>query len=124
MAKFFLKDFYIVNTTSKIVAVTWQVSVSEDFSIINNETVFDTENILVWDVPVKYYGTDKLINLDKVPVNVRVKIYTRDMGIVHESDWFRAKLVDPTNGEKDITYNGKVISRIKNNKDGTYTTLY
>ena len=124
MAKFFLKDFYIKDTTSKIVAVTWQVSVTEDFSIINNETIFDTENILLWDVLITHYGTGKPIDLDKIPIYARVKVYTRDMGVVHESDWFYAKLIDPTDGEKDLTYNGKVISRIKDNKDGTYTTLY
>ena len=124
MAKFFLKDFYIKNTTSKIVAVSWQVSVSETFGIINNETIFDTENILRWDVMINRYGSDKLLDIDNIPIYVRVKVYTVDMGVTHESDWFVAKMIEPTNNEKDITYNGKVISRIKDNKDGTYTTLF
>ena len=124
MAKVFLKDFYIRNTNSAIVAVTWQVSVDKDFTIINNESIFDTENILEWDVGVVHYGTGNRLDLDKQPIYIRLKIYTRDMGVIHESDWFYAELIDPTEGEKDITYDGKVIGRIKDNKDGTYRVLY
>jgi len=124
MANFFLKDFYIKNTVSKIVAVSWQVSVSERFDIINNETIFDTEHILRWDVTITRYGSDVPLDVDDVPLYARVKVYTMDMGVTHESDWYVAKLIDPTNGEKDITFDGNVISRIKDNKDGTYTTLY
>jgi GH15 family glucan-1,4-alpha-glucosidase len=124
MAKIFLKDFYIKNSTTQIVAVSWQVSITKDFSIINNESIFDTKNILEWDVGVLHYGTGKRLDLDNNTIYARVKIHSNDMGTINESDWFVAKLVDPTEGEKDITYDGKVISRIKDNKDGSYTVLY
>jgi len=124
MAKVFLKDFFIKNTASEIVAVSWQISTSRTFGVINNESIFDTENILSWDVVVRHYATGEKLNIDNIDLYARVKIYTRDMGKIHESDWYAAKLIDPTNGESDLTYDGNIIGRIKKHEDGTYTPLY
>ena len=123
MAKVLLKDFFINNTTTQIVAVTWQLAIDEKFTIIVDESIFDTVNILSWSPVISHYALDKSIGDDE-ELFARIKIYTNDTGKTHESDWYNVKLVDPTNGEKDLTHNGKVITRIKDNKDGTYTTLY
>ena len=124
MSKVFLKDFYIVNATGAIIATSWQVSTISDFSIINSESIFDRNNILEWDIDLTHYANGKILDLDNIDIFIRVKIYTMDMGVTHESDWFEAELVNPTSDEKDITYDGNVISRIKVNEDGTYVTLY
>ena len=123
MAKVLLKDFFINNTTSQIVAVTWQLAMDKEFEIIVDETVFDTENILSWTPEIIGYGIDRN-NYSDDALYIRVKVYTKDVGFTHESDWYNVKLMDPNNGESDLTYNGKVVGRIKDNKDGTYTTLY
>jgi len=123
MAKVFLKDFIINNSTTQIVAVTWQVALDKNFDVILDESIFDTENILMWEPNIKHRAIDKKYDTDDEAF-ARLKIYTMDAGVTNESDWFEAKLVNPTNGEKDITYEGKIISRIRDNKDGTYTTLY
>ena len=123
MAKVLLEDFLVNNTTTQITAVTWQVALDDTFGVIIDESIFDTVNILSWSPGLTHYSLDRVIPDDQ-PLSVRIKVYTNDTGKTHESDWFIAKYIDPTNGEKDITHNGKVVARIKDNKDGTYTTLY
>ena len=123
MAKVLLEDFYINNTTTQIVAVTWQLAVNNGFGVIIDESIFDRENILSWTPDLSHYSLDHRL-ADDQPLAVRIKAYTNDNGKTHESDWYEVKLIDPTNGETDLTYDGKIISRIKDNKDGTYTTLY
>ena len=123
MAKVLLKDFFINNSTTQIVAVTWQIALDPEFNVILDESIFDTENILMWEPLILHKGTGQKLDSDE-ELYARLKIYTIDAGVTNESDWFNAKLIDPNDVEKDLTHKGKIVSRIKNNKDGTYTTLY
>ena len=112
MARFYLKDYASFNNCEDIHAVTWQIGLDESFSIIVDETIFDTENILSWWSPLRKLDNKGFLDENSV-FYVRVKIYSNINGQITESDWFTVK-EDKNNAETiTIRYKGKIVKEIK-----------
>jgi len=112
MAKFYVKDYVKANDVSGVVAVSWQVALDEEFTIMVDEVSEYRDNVEVWfsslyriDGPGMYDENTKLY--------VRCKIHSENMGKVYDSDWYIAKLNDTVIKENYLIDNtGNKICKI------------
>lgn len=124
MAIFRITDFSIYNSFTNVTAVSWEVSLTNDFSTLIDSTYKDELSVDGWFSKLPkpnnngYYGND-------VKLYVRCKIYV-DNGAqsYHESEWFNITINDVFNRSAKLRKGKKVVGEITYNETGTIEILW